>query len=134
MIAYASIDPGKDDPQALLARLDGLDAGDLRLGICDEHFWNDCSPGIAEGVKAAIDEEYADCLATLDPNIKARFDLATEVSAVDYYTEERQIERLADAVDDAFRHVDVLVAPTVPMMPPTVAEVADADRHLNAKG
>jgi len=30
--------------------------GDLRLGICDEFFWDHCSPGVAECVKAAVDE------------------------------------------------------------------------------
>ena len=38
------------------------------------------------------------------------------------------------AVDERLRHVDVLVAPTVPMTPPTAAEVADADTYLHANG
>lgn len=172
-LAFALIDPDEDDPEDFLAWAGGLDAGDLRLGICDEHFWDDCSPGIAEGVKEAldeltakgarlsrlslpeatearerfvraslfgvegrsfIDEHYPDLLATLDPNIKARFDLAVEVPAVDYFTEKRHIERLSAAVDERLRHVDVLVAPTVPMTPPTAAEVADADTYLHANG
>jgi aspartyl-tRNA(Asn)/glutamyl-tRNA(Gln) amidotransferase subunit A len=173
VVAYGCIDPNEDNPEELLARLGGLDAGSLRLGICDEHFWDDCSPGIAEGVKGAIDEltakgahlnqlslphttqarerfaraslfgvegrsyideEYPDRLATLDPNILARFELAAEVSAVDYFTEQRQIGRLCKEVDHLLRHVDVLVAPTVPMTPPTVAEVEEADKYLHANG
>lgn len=172
-LAFALIDGDEDGPEAFLAWADGMEAGDLRLAICDEHFWDDCSPGIAEGVKGAIDEltkkgarlnrlafpeatdararfvraslfgvegrsfvdeEYPDRLATLDSNIKARFDLAVEVSAVDYFTEQRQIQRLAAAVDEKLRHVDVLVAPTVPMTPPTAADVADADTYLHANG
>lgn len=145
VVAYALIDPDEDNPEDLLAQAGGLEAGSLRLGICDEHFWNDCSPGIAEGVKGAldelvskgarlnrislphftearerfvkaslfgvegrsfIDEHYPDRLKTLDSNIKARFDLAVEVSAVDYYTEQRQIDRLCNEVDYLLRHVD----------------------------
>jgi aspartyl-tRNA(Asn)/glutamyl-tRNA(Gln) amidotransferase subunit A len=28
----------------------------LRIGVCDKLWWDDCSPGIAEGVKRALDE------------------------------------------------------------------------------
>ncbi len=33
-----------------------LDTADIRIGICDEFFWDDCSPGIAEVVHGALDE------------------------------------------------------------------------------
>ncbi len=56
IIGFGAIDPEYDDPEALFQDLDGIDVGDLRLGICDEHFWDNCSPGVAEGVQAAIDE------------------------------------------------------------------------------
>jgi aspartyl-tRNA(Asn)/glutamyl-tRNA(Gln) amidotransferase subunit A len=56
IVAFAVIDPAHDDAEALFARLDDLTPADLRLAICDEHFWDDCAPGIAEGVKAAVDE------------------------------------------------------------------------------
>ena len=172
-IAFAVIDPGHDRPETLLRRFEDVSAGDLRLAICDEHFWNDCSPGIAEGVKDAIDElssqgarldrvslpeagesrerfirasifgvegityideEYPERMETLDPNIRARFDVARKVSAVDFHAEQRALRRLADAVDDRLRHFDVLVAPTVPLTPPTVEEVADADAYARANG
>jgi aspartyl-tRNA(Asn)/glutamyl-tRNA(Gln) amidotransferase subunit A len=173
IIAFGAVNPGCDDPTALLDRLGGLAAGDLRLGICDEHFWDDCSPGIVEGVRTAIDEltgagaqlnnlplpeafaartcfingslfgveglsfigeEYPDRIETLDPNIKARFDIARKVSGVDYFTEKRNIEKMAAAVDERLRHVDVLVAPTVPMTPPTIEDMADARKYAKANG
>lgn len=173
IIAFGAVDPDCDSALALLDRLGGMEAGDLRLGICDEHFWDDCSPGIAEGVRAAIDEltgagarlnnlplpeayaartcfihgslfgveglsfiaeEYPDRIETLDPNIAARFDIARKVSAVDYFTEKRKIEEMAAAVDERLRHVDVLVAPAVPMTPPTVEDVADAGVYAKANG
>ena len=54
--AFAAIDPAWDDAEALFRRTGSLEAGDLRLAVPDEHFWDDCSPGIAENVKGAIDE------------------------------------------------------------------------------
>jgi aspartyl-tRNA(Asn)/glutamyl-tRNA(Gln) amidotransferase subunit A len=33
-----------------------LEAGDIKIGIPAELLWNDCAPGIAEAVKAALDE------------------------------------------------------------------------------
>jgi aspartyl-tRNA(Asn)/glutamyl-tRNA(Gln) amidotransferase subunit A len=56
IVAFAVIDPAHNDAEALFAVLDGLAPGDLRLAISDEHFWDDCAPGVAEGVKAALDE------------------------------------------------------------------------------
>ena len=56
-LAFAVLDPQTTEaPERFVERLGGLSAGNLRLGLCDEHFWDDCSPGVAEGVKAAIDE------------------------------------------------------------------------------
>ena len=57
--AFAAIDPAWDDAEALFRRAGDLDARDLRLAVPDELFWDDCSPGIAEGVKNAIDEAAA---------------------------------------------------------------------------
>ena len=48
------------DPSTTREGLDRLVAdtelAGLRLGISDGFFWDDCDPGIAEGVKAALDE------------------------------------------------------------------------------
>ncbi len=56
VIAFGVIDPAHGDAEALAARLDGLEASDLTLGVCDEHFWDECDPGIEEGARAAIAE------------------------------------------------------------------------------
>lgn len=50
--AYAFADM---DPVANAVPVPESVAG-LRIGICDEFFWDDCSPGIAEGVQRAIKE------------------------------------------------------------------------------
>lgn len=56
VLAFAAIDPFTDIPgEALLAGLSELAAGDVHIGVCD-HFFEGCDPGVAEGVKAAIDD------------------------------------------------------------------------------
>jgi len=171
-VAFAAIDPATTDVDALFRRLESMEVGDLRLGVSDEHFWDDCAPGVAEGVWAALDglvakgaqvvrmafpeaaeagrrvhhlqlngieglsfiaENYPDRMETMDPNVRARFDIARGVSAVDYFTAMRTLRALGDAADDRLRRVDVLVSPTVPIPPPTVGEVATGDAYARAQ-
>ena len=66
---------------------------------------------------------------TLDPNVRVRFDIAREVSAVDYVTALRALRELGAAAETRLRQVDVLVAPTVPITPPTVDEVATEEAY-----
>ena len=54
--AFAVIDPAYDNAEIFFQRADSLKAGDLRVAVPDELFWDSCSPGVAEGVKSAIDE------------------------------------------------------------------------------
>lgn len=56
IVAFAAIDPAHDDAEALFRHCDSVAPGDVRLGLCDEHFWNRCAPGVAESVKAAVDQ------------------------------------------------------------------------------
>lgn len=55
-VGFAVVDPDQGDSEEFVRKLEGLDAGSLRLGVCDEHFWDNCAPGVAEGVQGAIDE------------------------------------------------------------------------------
>ncbi|MBT6441135.1 MAG: amidase [Alphaproteobacteria bacterium] len=55
-IAFGTIDPAVDNTLGFVDGLHGREASELCLGMCDEHFWDDCSPGIAEAVRGAIDE------------------------------------------------------------------------------
>lgn len=53
-VAFAVIDPETQTPfDGFLASLRGRGVADLRLGLCD-WFFDDCAPGIAEAVEAAI--------------------------------------------------------------------------------
>ncbi len=53
--AFAAIDPVCDSA-ALARALDAADATGLKLGFDEDHFWDNCSPGVAEGVRGALDE------------------------------------------------------------------------------
>jgi aspartyl-tRNA(Asn)/glutamyl-tRNA(Gln) amidotransferase subunit A len=150
-----------------------MEAGDLRLGISDQHFWDNLAPGVGEGVHAAIgeltgkgarltklslpevgearaaffrgslfgvegvsfvEEYYPDRLKTVDPNIGVRFEVARKISGIDYYTELRKTQELGRVAADKLRHVDVLVAPTMPVPAPTLTEVEDPDAYAQANG
>ncbi len=56
IVGFAAVDPDCNDVEELLGRLEGLEVSTMRLGVCKEHFWDNCAPGVAEGVQAAIDE------------------------------------------------------------------------------
>jgi aspartyl-tRNA(Asn)/glutamyl-tRNA(Gln) amidotransferase subunit A len=54
--AFSAIDPtASADPAGMQSRLGHRDVSTLRIGVCDL-FFEDCAPGIAEGVKGALDE------------------------------------------------------------------------------
>ena len=54
-IAFGEIDR-KAKTDALLAAIETTSLEGIRIGICDDLFWQDCSPGIVEGVRAALEE------------------------------------------------------------------------------
>ncbi|MCP4328036.1 MAG: amidase [Alphaproteobacteria bacterium] len=54
--AFAAFDPKWGDTAAFDAWLPRLEVADLHIGYGDPFYWENCSPGIAEGVEAAIGE------------------------------------------------------------------------------
>ena len=53
--AFYAMDPHVAEPDAAW-RTPTLDPAAATIGICDQVFWDDCDPGVAETVKAALDE------------------------------------------------------------------------------
>jgi aspartyl-tRNA(Asn)/glutamyl-tRNA(Gln) amidotransferase subunit A len=53
--AFASLDPEWGEPEALEARIGGVDLQDVRIGVVGAPLWDECSPGIGEAVRAALD-------------------------------------------------------------------------------
>ena len=77
-LVFATIDPYTDEPAAAFtARQRDAELADFHIGICDWYF-NDCEPGIAEGVKAALDELVEHGLRT-SPVTMPHFDAVTEM-------------------------------------------------------
>lgn len=168
VLAFAVIDPLTDLPgAALLAAFAEVGPADIHIGVCDR-FFEDCDPGVAEGVKSALDElaaagarvsaidlpeiaeadeifvhgglaapefaafingEMQDRKATLDPNVAARFASMEAITAVDYLARRDRLRALSASAADRMAEVDVVVGPTVPITPPTVDAVADADGY-----
>ena len=54
-VAFAAIDPHVDRAR-LPHVLEHATAADFRIGVPDLYFWDHCAPGVAEGVKGALDE------------------------------------------------------------------------------
>ena len=55
--AFYAMDPHVAEPGAAWRIPVPVPApGDVTIGICDQMFWDDCDPGVAETVKAALDE------------------------------------------------------------------------------
>lgn len=54
-VAFAAIDPHANRAR-LLPALEHAWPADFRIGIPDLYFWDHCAPGVAEGVKGALDE------------------------------------------------------------------------------
>jgi len=56
VVAFAAIDPSHRDTEAFYQQVTGAELSDISFVLCDEHFWDGCQPGIAEGVRDAIAE------------------------------------------------------------------------------
>jgi aspartyl-tRNA(Asn)/glutamyl-tRNA(Gln) amidotransferase subunit A len=53
-LGFSVIDPEvRGDPDGFLAAVETAVAGDFRIGVC-ETFFEDCDPGVAEGVRSAL--------------------------------------------------------------------------------
>jgi aspartyl-tRNA(Asn)/glutamyl-tRNA(Gln) amidotransferase subunit A len=172
-IAFGTIDPRWRDGAACLAHLSGAELSSLTFGICDEYFWGDCGPGVAEAVKRALDElvkkgarlvkvaypeaadshqcfvkgalfgvegvaflerELPDWIATVDPNVAARHEVARRADGISYFTQLRRSEELAAAANDRLQKIDALVTPTVAITAPSFDDVANPENYARLNG
>jgi aspartyl-tRNA(Asn)/glutamyl-tRNA(Gln) amidotransferase subunit A len=53
---FAAFDPAWGRWEPLDKRIAGLELGGVRIGLAGEPLWADCSPGVVEAVKGALDE------------------------------------------------------------------------------
>ncbi|MFO0996223.1 MAG: amidase [Alphaproteobacteria bacterium] len=88
-IAFAAIDPVAEGT-ALLKSLDQARVSDFRLGFCERHFFENCAPGVAEGVMRSIEESVAKGarrVAMDFPEARQAIDagLSKTISSVEFY-------------------------------------------------
>ncbi len=78
-----------------------------------------------------LSSELPEWLATLHPFVAARMNTGRDSSAFDYLTALRRVQRLWQRADAQLADVDVLATPTIPITPPIIAEVEEADVYRN---
>ena len=78
---------------------------------------------------ATLRQDLPEWHETLDAGVKARVDMAGELSAAEYIVRCRSFQRLAAKAVAWFRDVDVVATPTVPVTPPGVEEVAEPEAY-----
>ncbi len=74
-----------------------------------------------------LSAELAAWQADLDPVTAAKLGDAATMTASEYLTRRRRVAALAEAAAARLAAYDVLAAPTVPITPPKLADVADAE-------
>lgn len=70
-----------------------------------------------------LTSELPEWYESLDPNVRARVGDAGSLPATEYLRRLGAMQRMAVAVDDRLRAVDVLVSPTVANTPPRLADI-----------
>lgn len=78
---------------------------------------------------ATLRQDLPDWYGTLDPGVKARVEMASELSAADYIIRLRSFARLAVQAAQWFDGVDLLATPTVAVTPPRVEDVAEPEAY-----
>jgi aspartyl-tRNA(Asn)/glutamyl-tRNA(Gln) amidotransferase subunit A len=76
--------------------------------------------------------EFPEWLETLDPNVKRRMDDSRSITAADYLKAQAHLKRLQAAAAARMAGFDALLAPTVPISPPRLADLAEWDAYRRA--
>ena len=160
-LAFAALDPACRTPPR------PAEPAGLRLGLV-EGFFDDCGPGVAEAVRAALAElegrgaevrsfdlpeiavahevfgqgglavpEFAAFIenelpafkATLDPNVRSRFESFGAVTATDYLGRKMRLARAAAAANARLAGIDALVGPTTPIAAPLLQHAAEGEGY-----
>ena len=143
------------------------DRSSLRLGVI-ESFFEDCGPGVAEVVRAAlaeleqrgvtvrtfdlpeiavakeifgegglavpefiafIENELPEFKATLDPNVRGRFEAFGTLTATAYLGRKMRIARAAAAANARLAGIDAVVGPTTPITAPLLQHAAEGEGY-----
>jgi aspartyl-tRNA(Asn)/glutamyl-tRNA(Gln) amidotransferase subunit A len=113
---------------AAIKRLDGAGIRIMRekTSLFDDIAEVNAYGGISQSEGCAVHRDRMKRRAAdIDPNVRARIERGFAFSAADYIEMLRARARFARAMDAWLAAFDVLVMPTVPIVAPTIAEVAD---------
>lgn len=78
--------------------------------------------------------EFPAWLETLDPNVKRRMDDSRTITAVDYLKAQAHLRTLQAAATARMAGIDALLAPTVPISPPKIADLGEWEAYRRANG
>jgi len=116
---------------AFAVAIDRLDGAGARLtretvSLLDGMAEVDAKGGIVAAEACAVHRErIARRGGDIDPNVRARIEGGCAINAADYIDMVRERSRLVRAMEAALESLDVLVMPTIPIVAPTMAEVAE---------
>ncbi len=113
---------------AAIKRLDGAGIRIMRekTSLFDDIAEVNAYGGISQSEGCAVHRDRMKRRAAdIDPNVRARIERGFNFLAADYIEMLRARTRFARAMDAWLAACDVLVMPTVPIVAPTIAEVAD---------
>lgn len=106
----------------------GVRLSDAGFSLFDDMLAINAKGGFAPAEAYSI---HRDLLAAsgdaYDPNVRARIERGSALSAAEYIEMARERSSLIRTMDAQFADLDVLVCPTTPIVAPTMAEVAGRD-------
>jgi aspartyl-tRNA(Asn)/glutamyl-tRNA(Gln) amidotransferase subunit A len=115
------------------AATDGARVADAALPAAREMFELYHKGGIvAPELHAFLAAELPDWIETLDPRVRQRMEGGKSLAAWEYVQRKERYAALGALAAGTLTEIDALVCPTVPITPPPVADVADAERYARA--
>ena len=123
---------------AFAAAIDKFDRAGVRLtrkklSLLDDMAAVDAKGGIIGAEACAVHRQrIARRGSDIDANVRHRIERGCAISAADFVDMVRERGRLIGAMDEALEFFDVLAMPTIPIMAPTIAEVADQKAFADA--
>jgi aspartyl-tRNA(Asn)/glutamyl-tRNA(Gln) amidotransferase subunit A len=123
---------------AFTAAINKLDHAGVRvtrnkLSLLDDMAAVDAKGGIIGAEACAVHRErIARRGKDIDANVRHRIERGGALSAADFVDMVRERGRLIRAMDEALQAVDVLAMPTIPIVAPTIAAVADQKAFADA--
>jgi aspartyl-tRNA(Asn)/glutamyl-tRNA(Gln) amidotransferase subunit A len=123
---------------AFAAATDKLDRAGVRLtrnklSLLDEMAAVDAKGGIIGAEACAVHRgRIARRGKDIDANVRHRIERGGAISAADFVDMVRERARLIRAMNEALESFDVLAMPTIPIVAPTLAEVADQKAFADA--